>query len=388
MNFRIAFALMLIGGPIICAAAPGKKAAAKEQKANELTQLFESCFPRWDRNHDGTLSLTELSAPIEDPRVRGDEAAAAVLIRRQFASKDEQADFQGVTRAQLLAFADEPGAVRSFSKIARRVKEVSHALFLPGDPNLHTFHQGGVGDCYLLSTIGALVYRDPQTVRSMFKLLPGGNYEVHFLNGKVVTILPPTDAELVMGAREGSNRGIWLSVLEKAYAAIREEKRSRREGSVAEDDEKIAKDFLGGGSSGPVIALLTGHKAANVLLARRENQDPKGTLEQFRARLTDLTREHRLITVGAGKNPDKQLPKHIAHNHLFGVLNYDATRQMVRVFNPWGNDVTPKGAPGLVNGYVTRDGIFDVPLQEFVQIFGWFTYETAQPANLKVSLLR
>ena len=43
---------------------------------------------------------------------------------------------------------------------------------------------------------------------------------------------------------------------------------------------------------------------------------------------------------------------------------------MVVVFNPWGNHVKPAGQPGLVNGYATARGIFEVPLGEFIQIFG------------------
>jgi hypothetical protein len=49
---------------------------------------------------------------------------------------------------------------------------------------------------------------------------------------------------------------------------------------------------------------------------------------------------------------------------------------MVYVFNPWGNTFTPSGPPGLVNGYATRNGIFEVPIHEFVQIFGRLVYET------------
>jgi hypothetical protein len=64
---------------------------------------------------------------------------------------------------------------------------------------------------------------------------------------------------------------------------------------------------------------------------------------------------------------------------MFGVLGYDPARRMVRVFNPWGNHRTPNGPPGVENGYVTRNGIFEVPLKEFVQVFNGITYETDNP---------
>ena len=47
-----------------------------------------------------------------------------------------------------------------------------------------------------------------------------GTFQVHFGNGKIVKVEPVTDAELIMGASEGRDHGVWLSVLEKAYAQI------------------------------------------------------------------------------------------------------------------------------------------------------------------------
>jgi hypothetical protein len=41
----------------------------------------------------------------------------------------------------------------------------------------------------------------------------------------------------------------------------------------------------------------------------------------------------------------------------------------------------PTGAAGLSNGYVVHHGIFNVPLQEFVQTFKTLTYETDQPLD-------
>ena len=46
------------------------------------------------------------------------------------------------------------------------------------------------------------------------------------------------------------------------------------------------------------------------------------------------------------------------------------------MFNPWGNDLAPAGPPGLTNGYVTRQGVFEIPLTEFVQVFRGIAYET------------
>jgi hypothetical protein len=359
-------------------AAP-KRAAARAMAGQELRQLCEANFQRWDRNHDGTLGRDELNALIESPGVRGDEAAAVVVIRQHFAPKGDKSDFRGLSRVQLLAFAEEREAARSFAKTRNRIRSINRALFLAGDPNLVTFHQGGVGDCYLLSVIGALVNRDPGAVRQLIAPLPGGAYAVRFAAGRVVDVPPLTDAELVMGAREGSHHGIWLSVLEKAYAAVREQNREPQGGAVPDEDAVVAKDLLGGGRAGPVIALFTGHKAAGAPVGRRATLDVAQAAERLHELLTRLSRERRLMAAGTGKNADKPLPKHLPHGHVCGVLGYDPVRRIVRVFNPWGNDFVPAGPPGRINGYATRNGTFEVPILDFVKIFGGLAYETDQP---------
>jgi hypothetical protein len=73
------------------------------------------------------------------------------------------------------------------------------------------------------------------------------------------------------------------------------------------------------------------------------------------------------------------MPRGIAHGNCYGVLGYDPVNRLVTVLNPWGNHVKPGGPPGLVHGYATEHGIFQVPLDEFVQIFAGFTYETDKP---------
>jgi hypothetical protein len=372
-------AMFFFAGAILCEAAPKKSAAEREKNAAELRQLFQTCFPRWDRDRDKILSLGEINALIENPQVRGDEAAAVVAIRRSLVPKGEEDSFQGLSATQLFDAAGNPEVVKPFSQLRQQIRSINRALFLPGDPNLASFHQGRLGDCYLLSVIGAFAYRSPQAVRAMIKPAVGGGYEVHFGSGKMVKVPPVTDAELVLGARMGADRGIWLCVLEKAYASVREEKRETKEGSDVEEDDAVTKDLLGGGRCGPVISMLTGHATARAPIARWAREDARQAADRLHDLLIPLSRERRLMAAGTGKNPDKQRPKHIPGGHAFGVLGYDPNRRIVSVFNPWGNDVTPSGPPGLVNGYVTRDGIFGVPIQEFVQTFGALVYETDKP---------
>src|ERR1035441_7148024 len=244
---------------------------------------------------------------------------------------------------------------KSVSGKAWHIEAINHSLFAPGDPNLATFHQGGIGDCYLLAVIGTFVYQHPQTVRTMIQPQADGTFQVHFGNGKNVKVEPMTDAELIMGASEGRAHGVWLSVLEKAYARIDAEAKERKTGEEIESDDAVTTDFIGhGGYYGPVIVLLTGHKAAGAPLGRWVKQDSKAGIEKAHELLAKLSSEHKLMAVLTGKDKTRPLPKGIVHGHIFGVLGYDAARRMVVVFNPWGNHVKPAGRPGLVRSEERR----------------------------------
>jgi hypothetical protein len=347
------------------------------QKNEGFRELFASLFSQWDANHDGILDLKELNAAIENPDVHGSDAAVAVFLHRQLQVDKEGQN--GLSLAEVLALASNPQIQKDISGKAWHIVAIDHSLFAPGDPNLATFHQGGIGDCYLLAVIGAFTFHHPEMVRTMIQQTNGG-FQVQFGNGRTVNVGPLTDAELIMGASEGRDHGVWLSVLEKAYAQIDLENKERKTGTNIDADDAVMTDFIGhGGYYWPVMTLFSGHRPTGAALDRWVRQDPNGGLERAHELLAKLSVQHKLMAAGCG-NKNKRLPRGIVHGHVYGVLEYDPVNRTVVVFNPWGNHFNPKGAPGLVNGYPTTHGIFQVPLDEFVQIFTDFTYETDRPA--------
>jgi hypothetical protein len=378
----LALGLIFLLGVELCEAKRAKTAGKEKAQANdELRQLIQTDFPRWDDNHDGLLSPDEINALIENPQATGDEAAALVVIRKSFSQDGDENESGGLTQAQLSGLANEKSVQREFSRNKRLIGTVNRSLFIAGDPNLFTFHQGRVGDCYLLAVIGAFVNRNPQSVRAMIKPLSNNMLEVDFASGQKISVSNATDAELLQGAKIGSDHGVWLSILEKAYASIRETKRKNENSKPGAPDDAVPKDFLGGGRPAPAIEQFTGHKAASVPLADSAKNDLQGTTQKVHGLLIQLSSERQLMAVGTVGKDKMELPPKIPHGHVFAVLGYDSIRHMVRVFNPWGNEVTPAGTPGLANGYVTQNGMFDVPLQEFVQIFKALTYETKEPLD-------
>jgi hypothetical protein len=62
--------------------------------------------------------------------------------------------------------------------------------------------------------------------------------------------------------------------------------------------------------------------------------------------------------------------------HAYAILNFDAPRDEVMLWNPIGGSFHPKGPEGLRHGYPVAHGQFRVPLTELVQFFGGFSFES------------
>lgn len=377
----LAISLLFIAGPCFGAGQNHKASINQEARNAAFRQLFASLFDQWDANHNGSLDLTEIDTVINDPSVHGNESAVAVVFRRHLLRADQDRTNE-LSLPQVLSLADDPQVQRAISGNAWHIQAINHSLFLPGDPNLTSFHQGGMGDCYFLAVAGAFVNDQPQTVRAMIKPEADGGFEVHFGNGKDVFVGPLTDAELILGASEGRTHGIWLSVLEKAFAKLQREAKEKKTGEAIGDNQAVFSDFIGhGGYYGPVIVLFTGHHTAGAPMGRWYKQDPADAAEKMNELLTKLSNEHRMAIVATGGDKSKTLPKGIPHGHVLAVLGYDAATQTVVMFNPWGNTFRPRGPAGVVNGYPTQHGIFNVPIADFIQTFSDFTYETDKPVR-------
>jgi hypothetical protein len=252
-------------------------------------------------------------------------------------------------------------------------------LFAGTGPSLRGLHQGLLGDCYFVATLGALVARDRTEVARIVRLGPEKGFEVRFPNGESTRVAAVSDAEIALGSF-AAGQGLWLNVLEKAYGELVARSLQRRR--VFEN----AIDAVGGGGHATAaMALFTGCDAG-VLQFRPEDtpmiDNParvQGFLPLARERLVDNVRRQRLTCCATTR---ARTPPGIAQRHLYAVLDFDTRNDLVHVWNPWGNDVDPQGPPGIENGYRVRDGRFVVPLADFIRIFVSVIYQTERPASL------
>lgn len=339
----------------------------------------EANFKAWDLNGDGTVSFEETTRLV--PRDTFRDTAAAALAAVHLGQRRGVTRNAAFPRDVLLAATPSSSTVRPhfelyyFAALAH-IRSTNRTLFAGGGPTLAAVRQGPLGDCYFVATLGAMINRNPKDLDRIVRVTPDGPFQVQFPNGESVRIFRVTDAELALGSfAEG--QGVWLNVLEKAYGELIERTLLRR--GVVEN----AIDALGdGGRPTAAMALLTGCDAG---LLRFRPEDPRAVPTDRRVDgFLPLTRgllagnvERRLLTCCATSEAD--VPPGMAEQHLYAVLGFDVERDVVHLWNPWGNSFDPNGPPGLATGYITRQGRFSVPVADFIRIFDAVFYETNRP---------
>ena len=335
-------------------------------------------FLTWDKDHDQSLSVGELDAAIEDPANQGQAAAALAALKR--ASRSTNYTLPPLTLDNIRRLAtntpatNQPNLRRLYNQCFKLLSGATNRdLFASGLPQLNTVRQGRMGDCFCLAPLGAMIHRDPREVASLFSMRADGRVRVEF-GGGAVSVAPPTDAELAMTAGN-SHDGVWINLYEKAMGEARNDQVAPEKRSDLPIDA-IAK----GGSEGRILTYLTGHRINwfNFKFAKgpKTSDAERATkLDELRQKLAAAASEKRLMACAT----EKPTTPGVTPKHAFAVLEYDAKADTVELWNPHGNDFTPKGPPGLSNGYTMKNGLLTVPVTEFVQQFNTMAFESRFP---------
>jgi hypothetical protein len=104
----------------------------------------------------------------------------------------------------------------------------SDPLFSKTGPNEDDIQQGGIGDCYFLSTLAALAKINPELIRQSIVSLGDGTYAVQFFSSAGVKNYLRIDGELPTTSwggqaydAVGAQNDIWAALLEKAWTYYR-----------------------------------------------------------------------------------------------------------------------------------------------------------------------
>jgi hypothetical protein len=208
-------------------------------------------------------------------------------------------------------------------------------------------HQGGIGDCYLMSSLGALALTRPELLEEMIEVLPDGRYKVRFYDKWCLTIFGPctyTEHYVIVDAdfedklsdpvdKIGDTQEAWTMIIEKAY-----------------DQWKKERAFLGDPTvllPSPAVALsaITGQDCVNYPTALMTMDDLYQKFQQGDAITaggkwpTDPTRPlDKMFGEGVDVPKDTDL---IREGHVYFVTNVDPVANTVTVQNPWGPDWDP-----------------------------------------------
>lgn len=355
--------------------------AAAVKSSSEFLKQVEQHFKSWDLDHNKELDTGEIEKAVHNPRIKGNEAAAVVSIRRAV-KKDKE--LLPLTADKIIAGVHAkktetttPPAYEGMYKSAKsKISAARKDLFASGVPDVRTLHQGRLGDCFLLANLGTLANHDPQRLVSMMQVHPDGTVEVNF-GSRTVKMDLPTDGEIGLGAST-TNSGLWANTFEKAI------------GTILLERQKMQKhvtpiSIIGvGGSPGEVLRIVTGHEVERhsctpYRTMGKTAEERAKHLDPLRKDLLAAKAERRMVVGGTAAKGKQTVVPGLVYNHSYGVLDYDEKTDLVTFWNPFGNKYTPKGPDSLEHGYTTVNGQFQVPLADAVMWFGSFSIEQSTP---------
>ncbi|MFA7338804.1 MAG: C2 family cysteine protease [Candidatus Obscuribacterales bacterium] len=336
--------------------------AAESDEGLRLALLFKQSFANWDYNQDGVLTKDELDQALQNPAIKGNQAAAlaAIKIYSRSAWKQENKQVNSLERFTLSDLCSRnntdttgndtatalPKLVSLFNTYQKKISNESPLLFSDGRPHIEEIRQGKTGDCYFLATIGGLAYHTPQRVIDMITQNSDGSYAVTFPRHQPIAVPAPTDAEIACYSDAGED-GVWLHVCEKAYAIYKNRK-------TRKDDTDPLEVVIHGGSGARMLMFMTGNSCSRY-------PTKTTSIEQLRQELTDALSNHRIVNTGTS-------------GHCLTILGYNPTTDIVTVWNPWGTT----GNYSTVNQQMNH-GVFSMPLTDLQNYFVSILPEKARP---------
>jgi len=192
-----------------------------------------------------------------------------------------------------------------------------------GPAKLTDLHQGELGDCYFIATLGEVALRDPQQISRIFIDNHDGTVTVRFMN-KNKPYYVTVDRQLPVdstGRFVYENRGdlpnnpkniLWVTLAEKALAQLNESGWLKTAGKSGENS---LTEIGAGGRSQLAVSLVTGQAT---------NRDDLKSIGSFAKGELEIA------------NSKKEVPNFLVPHHSYVVVDYNADRGEVTLFNPWG----------------------------------------------------
>ncbi len=215
-------------------------------------------------------------------------------------------------------------------------------LFTAGSPSTNDEKQGLLGDCYLISSLGAIANSAPAAISNM--IIDNGvdaqtgihSWTVRFYDNGVadyVTVdnqLPVSGSTLVFdgyGTSISSPKGLWIALIEKAYAEWNQTGKEGRNG-------QNSYAAIAGGWMADVDAQVLGQNAASYDLS--STSDKQALVAGMTAKMAVT------IATDGSSNSGDTLPYGLYGNHAYAIIGYNSAAGTFTLYNPWGVDQPPQ----------------------------------------------
>lgn len=249
--------------------------------------------------------------------------------------------------------------------------------------------QGEINDCWFVATVIGLARSRPNDIKSMITDNQDGTFTVVFPGAAKEKVV--VNAKTLDVKKLAKSDGIWLAVLEQAYAQLKNGGRSAVTKKFFGVGQEI--DFMG--FTKATIKTLTGHSGDSDLLkdgGRIVTQAfVNKTAEKLNAALNPPAgQDKRVVTVltrPTVKSFFDQVTSKIPINnnglvstHWYAVYAYNPTTKMVQLRNPWAElgeygQTIDKQTGDVTTPDTDNDGLFWMSLNDFIKEFMLVTYE-------------
>lgn len=347
-------------GPTATQEAP--RAVALPPVAQKFFAAVRANFARWDLNHDGRLTREEIELDMQDARITGEAAAALAALKIGATKFDKLVETRDFTVADIdemeRTLRDgrklDANFIGYFHVGLKKLEDTPRELFAQGVPHLTAMRQYFTSDCYFLSAAGAVAETNPTALVKLITPANGG-YLVRFPGQPALHVSAPTDAEIA--TYTAAKDGVWLSVLQKAYALVR----IRMEPKEAKTREPLDSVGFRLGSTN-VMELFTGHPSRAIRLGAESDKGVTGPMvAQVRVALRTAFRDRRAVTASMS-------------HHAYAITAYDPAADLVTIHNPYnagGFETLPEG------NKVRRsdDGFFTISTAQLASSFYYVRVE-------------
>jgi hypothetical protein len=224
------------------------------------------------------------------------------------------------------------------------LEPVSAQLFTNGGPHYTDVDQGRLNDCWLMASLAALAYKDPEVLEEMIDPVGDGTFNVTFQQSSIdpdtaetvyrpVTINVKPDFYVDAGdgktplyadpAGGGKTPALWTSLIEKAYAQW-----------------KGGYDGLQGGVAADAMEAITGEDANTIAF------DGSTDLDQLYTTIRGAIWNGSPVVAATADTTDGS----VVQEHGYMVIDaWDQDgKKYVGLYNPYGQDGQAKGIPQYV----------------------------------------